>query len=410
MDSRHTALNIVHDVIYKDKYSNMVLESYMNKSGLSVEDRRLCMNISMGVLRNSIYLEHILKPYIKNIKKTSPLLLCILKIGIYQFMFMDKIPQYAIVDESCNLAKKIISKNSAGFVNAVLRNFIRKNKVEDNNLESHIKYSCTKEAYKAMRSLLSEEQCIEMLKKFNSPQDTYISINTHFHNKDEVISNMQKQGFDIEITDNTSILVKGNSSPSSSDEYSKGAIIVQDELAVQIAKLLNVQNNMTVLDACASPGGKTIYLANTMENTGNITACDIVQSRISKTIENIERCGFTNIKCQVMDMTEYYPEYENAFDRVLIDAPCSGLGVAGKRPEIKLKYKSSDSLTKTQKALIKTCSRYVKKDGYLVYGTCTINRQENQDIVEGFLSENNEYGFEEDFFDQGFYAARLIRK
>jgi 16S rRNA (cytosine967-C5)-methyltransferase len=135
-----------------------------------------------------------------------------------------------------------------------------------------------------------------------------------------------------------------------------------------------------------------------------------VQSRISKTIENIERCGFTNISCFVKDMTEYYPEYENAFDRVLIDAPCSGLGVAGKRPEIKLKYKSSDSLVKTQKELIRICSKYVKKSGILVYGTCTVNKEENQDIVEDFLTDNDEYYFDNDFFEQGFYAARLIRK
>lgn len=187
MGARHTALQIVHDVIYKDKYSNMVLESYMNKAKLSDADRRLCMNITMGTLRNSIYLEYLLKPYIKNIDKTNPLLLTILKIGIYQFVFMDKIPSYAIVDESCNLAKKTVSKNSAGFINAVLRNFIRKYKPTEQSIEPDIRYSCTKQAYKAMRTLLTEEQCLDMLEKFNSPADTYISINTHFYDQEQVI-------------------------------------------------------------------------------------------------------------------------------------------------------------------------------------------------------------------------------
>jgi 16S rRNA (cytosine967-C5)-methyltransferase len=410
MEARYTAFKIIHDVIYKDKYSNMILESYMNNAHLSNEDRRLCMNITMGTLRNSIYLEYLLSPYIKDIANTKPMLLTILKMGIYQYLFMDRIPQYALVDESCNIAKKAVSKNSAGFVNAVLRNFIRKYKEEDKDIPPYIRYSCTTQAYNAMRTMLNESQCIDMLKSFNEPSDTYISINTHFYDKNEVIENMSKHGFEVSIIDDTCAKVVSNMSPSASDEYAKGAIIVQDEKAASIAKMLNAGRGMNVLDACASPGGKTMYIANMMVNTGKITACDIIESRVSKMKENVRRCGFSNIECMTKDMTLLYTDMIEKFDRVLVDAPCSGLGVAGKRPEIKLKYESADSLVITQRNLMQTCSRYVKKGGTLVYGTCTVNRMENQDVTERFLKSNTDYVFDEDFAERGFYAARLIRK
>lgn len=126
--------------------------------------------------------------------------------------------------------------------------------------------------------------------------------------------------------------------------------------------------------------------------------------------ENIRRCGFTNVECMVKDMKISYADMIEKFDCVLIDAPCSGLGVAGKRPEIKLKFVSAQSLAITQKALLETCSKYVKKGGTLVYGTCTVNRMENQDVTESFLKSNTDYVFDEDFADRGFYAASLIRK
>ncbi len=409
MEARYTAFSIIYDVLYKDKYSNMILDSYMNNAKLTSDDRRLCMNITMGTLRNSIYLDYLLKPYIKDISNTKPMLLTILKMGIYQYLFMDKIPQYAIVDESCNIAKKAVSNNSAGFVNAVLRNFIRKYKEVNKIIPPHIRYSCSIQTYQAMRTSLNEEQCVEMLKSFNEPQDTYISINTHFHDRDSVIKRMAEQGFELSLIDDTSAKAVSNMTPSSSAEYAKGAIIVQDEKAASIARMLQVEKGMSVLDACSSPGGKTIYMANAMADTGRIIACDVIASRISKTKENIRRCGFTNIECFVKDMTVPDAQMEGKFDRVLVDAPCSGLGVAGKRPEIKLKFESAESLINTQKALIQSCGRYVKKGGILVYGTCTINRQENQDIVEGFLSRNNDFVLHEDFTDRGFYGARLDR-
>ena len=366
METRYTAFKIIHDVLYKDKYSNMILESYMNNARLSNEDRRLCMNIVMGTLRNSIYLEYLLTPYIKDISNTKPMLLTILKMGIYQFLFMDKIPSYALVDESCNIAKKAVSSNSAGFINAVLRNFIRKHKEkeEDKTIPPHIRYSCTIQTYNAMRTVLNEQQCVAMLKSFNEPQDTYVTINTHFHDRKTVIDNLTDQGYDVSLTDDTSARIASSKSPSSSIEYNKGAIIVQDEKAAAIAKMLNVKENMKVLDTCASPGGKTIYIANAMANTGKIIACDIVKSRVSKMKENINRCRFSNVECLIKDMTVYDSDFDGEFDRVLIDAPCSGIGVAGKRPEIKLKFESAESLIRTQQALISICSRYVKKAVY----------------------------------------------
>jgi len=126
--------------------------------------------------------------------------------------------------------------------------------------------------------------------------------------------------------------------------------------------------------------------------------------------ENINRCRFSNVECLIKDMTVYDSDFDGEFDRVLIDAPCSGIGVAGKRPEIKLKFESAESLIRTQQALISICSRYVKKGGILVYGTCTVNRMENQNIVEEFLERNNDYILNEDFTDKGFYAARIIKK
>lgn len=410
MRVRRLAARLVHDILYKDKYSNMALESYMNSEDLSKEDRGFCTHLTRGTLQNSIYLEHLLKDYIKDFNRTDKMVLSVLKVSLYQYLFMDKVPSYAIVDQACNVTKAMGKKGAVPFVNAVLRNFLRNFKGHPENLPAYIRYSCTKEAYKAMRTLLSEDETIDILKKFNGPSETFISINTHFHKKENLLTQLEEEGFSLYETEDESIIIKGPLSPFSSDNFKKGAFVIQDEKAAKIAKILEVKKGHNVLDACAAPGGKTIYLANQMENQGQILATDLWEARVSLTRENIDRCGFTNVLTKTQDMTFFEEEYFEAFDRILMDVPCSGLGVAGKRPEIKLKYTDSVELIKTQRAIIRNCSKYLKPGASMVYGTCTINKAENQDIVNEFLSENRNFYLDYEFFEQGFYGARIIKK
>lgn len=410
INARETAFNIVYGIIYEDKYSNMFLESNMSKADLSAKDRGFCMNLSLGTIKNSIYLKHLLSKYIKDMGKLQPKLLVILELGIYQNVFMDKVPEYAIADECCNLAKKIIGRNSASFVNGVLRNFFRAEYKDDESLPPYIRYSCTKEAYDVLVRSLGKDKCIEVLKKFNLPSDTYVRINTHFHDEDAVIESLTREGYTVLDTGSCMLRIKGSLSPMASSAYKEGAIYVQDEGAMSIADSTDVKEGMDVLDACAAPGGKSIAIANMMKNTGHITACDAIPGRVALMESFIKRSGFTNIKCYTKDMTIPVPEFFESFDRILIDAPCSGLGVAGKRPEIKLKYRSSADLIKTQKALLKTCSDYVRKDGILVYGTCTLNKDENECVIYDFLSLDDRFTLIMESNEEGFYYAKMHKQ
>lgn len=398
MKTREIAFKIVYDVMYNDKYSNIVLENYLNKSNFDIKDRNLVNKIVMGTLQNYLYLENILKnlseiPY----SKISKSIRVIILISMYQLIFLDKVPAYAICNEGVSLASQYEGQRTKKFVNAILRKSIsiKDNKekfLEDLDKKEYlsIKYSFNiniiNQIYKKY-GFLKVEMILKGISNFDK---TSIRINTLKINKKNLVDKLISDGFHVEETDLEECLyISQNTNPSHSYLYEEGYFSLMDLGAIKLTQKLQVKDNMKILDACASPGGKTSYLAQLMNNTGSIYACDIHDTRTSLLKTNVDRLNCENIICETRDMTIEHTDLVDKFDRVLLDVPCSGIGVSKKRPEIKLKYEYDEQLIETQKMLLANCKNYLKENGQILYATCTILPCENELVIDWFIKKYN---------------------
>jgi len=398
MKPREIAFKIVYDVMYNDKFSNIVLENYLNKSNLEIKDRSLVNKIVMGTLQNYLYLENILKN-ISDIaySKISKSVRVIILISIYQLIYLDKIPDYAICDEGVSITSKYSGQRSKKFVNAILRKSILIKDDKDTFLELlnkkeylSIKYSFNMNIINQLYKKYGFNKLEDILKGINDFNNTAIRVNTLKISKENLIKELEEEGFSIKETDITNCLyISNNSNPSHSTLYEKGYYTLMDLGAIQLVNKLRLKENINVLDACAAPGGKTTYISQLMNNTGKIEAYDIHASRVALLKKNIIRMGCNNVECYVNDISIEDKKLHKKYDRILLDVPCSGIGVSKKRPEIKLKYEYKKELIETQKSILESCSKYIKDNGYILYTTCTILPCENELIIDWFIKEYN---------------------
>ena len=335
-------------------------------------------------------------------KKISAWILNILRMSVYQIVFLDKVPKSAVVNEAVNLAKKYGHTSSKNFVNAILR------KVEKADYEEFFNIKDTKERISKTTSMplwlvcelieqKGEEKAQKICENSNKKPQLTIRVNNLKTNIQELKKELEQENIqskEAEVED--FLILEGAKNIEKIKAFKEGKFTIQDEAAGLIAKILNPNSQDKVLDACSSPGGKTTYLAEIMQNKGEIIAWDIHEHRV-KLVENTsERLGITNIKTQVKDATKYEEKYFEYFDKILLDVPCLGLGVLKRKPDIKWKKTKEDveEITILQKSILKNCSSYLKKGGELVYSTCSILKEENQEIIKKFIKENPEFKIE----------------
>lgn len=422
MNARELALNILYKIDMDDAYSNTILDKELNNSDLSKVDKGLVSEIVYGVLTWKITLDEIVQRYsLIKLKKISPWIINILRMGIYQIAFLDKIPESAAVNESVNLAKKYGHEASAKFVNAVLR------KVSKNEMDKLIDYlnTKTKTDYEIISILTSHPVWIvqklledydkkfvtELLNANNMVPDITIRVNTLKTTRNELKKLLDLKNVDCKLGNlPDSIIAKKLNS------FEGQLYVVQDEAAQLACLKLNPQPNENILDACAAPGGKTTYIAQLMNNTGKIDAWDIHEHRGNLIKETATKLGITNISNRVADASEYHTQLYEKYDRVLLDVPCSGIGVIRKKPDIKWTRKPEDidNLVNTQKLILECCSAYLKTGGILVYSTCTVLKEENEKQIERFLQKHKEFKLLEEIKlfpnvdgTDGFYIAKL---
>ncbi|MBN2852589.1 MAG: 16S rRNA (cytosine(967)-C(5))-methyltransferase RsmB [Clostridia bacterium] len=394
MSVRELSFQTVYDVMYKDKYSNALLEANLNKSNLNERDRNLANNIVMGTLQNYLYLEHVIaKLSDLSYQKLSKSVKVILTISLYQLFFLDKIPEFAICDEAVNLAARYAGNRSKSFVNAILRKAALMKENQSMFLDQlskkeylSIKYSFNMNIINQLYKKYGYDKLESMLKAINEYSKTSIRVNNLKADRDELIRDLRCEGFVIDESEHPDCLyISGHANPSHSRLYHEGKFNLMDKGAMELVLPLEPVEDDVILDACASPGGKTTYLSSLMNNKGEIHACDIHESRVSLLQGNIDRMGSKNIITHVKDMTILENEFFEKFDKILLDVPCSGIGVSKKRPEIKLKYEYDETLLKTQKLLLEQSTHYLKKHGRLLYATCTILPCENEMMMDWFL-------------------------
>ena len=375
--------------VYTDgAYSNISInEAVSRRKGLRESFVR---SFAKGVLRNSIRLDHIIDTLAgKGISSIKQRPLVILRMGIYAIDELDSVPDHAAVNEAVELAKTV-AKGSDRFVNGMLRNYLRRrDEFASDKLEPYIRYSMRKDIF----SLLSDQygdEAIHIAEALNEPSEVYLRANTLKANRGEVIKNLAEYGIEgREAEENSEAILAKGSGIVSCDLYRQGYYTIQSLSSMIAVKALAPEPGSKVLDLCAAPGGKTGYMAELMGNEGSITACDVHPHRLMLTQAAMNRIGVSICALEERDAAIYDETLEASFDFVLADVPCSGLGVTASKPELKLTADPStfEGLIDIQKRILTNALRYTKPGGRLEYSTCTLNKNENEEVVKHVLSK-----------------------
>lgn len=395
---REKALQIINDVLYKGAFLEESLE-ILKKSNIDERDYNFIKEITTGVIRNRTYLDYVIKINSRvKIKRIHKIILSILEMAIYQMYFLDKVPDYSIVDESVNLAKIYGNRGSISFTNGILRSISKKDapqvKIEDSIDNLSTFYSHPKFYTEYFYNNYGEEFTKKLLKANNEMPPFTIRVNTLKTSKSDLMSNLKELGFEIEETVYDNALNILNPKGIIDTKYfDEGHFYVQDLGSILVASFLNPRENSSLLDLCAAPGGKTTHLAELMNNTGEIMACDKSQSKIKLIQENAKRLGVKNIETRVNDARLLNKDFIDKFDYVLVDAPCSGTGLYRKKPDIKWNKDLEDikSLAEIQLEILDKAKDYVKDGGELLYSTCSLSKIENEDVVNKFLENNKNF-------------------
>ena len=390
MNDLNIIFKILKAIIYDDEKSSDMINKYANDA----DNLAFVTKNVYGVLENKIYIDYMIRKLSDiRLKKIHKNVLIILEIGIYNIHFLET-KDYATVDNLVDLTKEK-NKRSAGFVNAILRNFIRDEKevstiYETDDVKSlSIRYSFPEEITRYIYDFYGMEYTKAYLRDANRIKDISIRINRLKTDKDDLISQLINENFQVKegsISKN-SIIVENPSGLADSLLFKDGYFTIQQESSMKAVEILNPKKGTKILDLCAAPGTKTSYLGEWTENESEIIANDISESKNDLIYENIERLGLRNISLTNYDASTFVEEFSNEFDYVMVDAPCSGLGVVGRKPEIRYNRDKETivRLAKLQKEILNQAIKYLKPGGFLVYSTCTIGPLENRDNFKYLL-------------------------
>ncbi len=432
--TREVALKVLYKIDKEQAYSNIELNEQIrqNRKNLDEKDIGLISELVYGVTTWRLTLDEIIKKYSKiKLKKISPWIINILRMGIYQIIFLDKIPKSAAVNESVNLAKRYGHSSSSNFVNAILRKVEKTDYDDFFEIEDDIdRISKTTSMPKWIVEELVKENGIkiaeQICKNSNLKPNITIRVNRLKIAKKELIQKLEQKGIECKEPENEEmntqdfLILSKVKNIENLQEFKDGFFTIQDLSAGQTAKILDPRPGEMVLDACSAPGGKTTYLAELMENKGKIKAWDIHEHRTKLVEQNANRLGINIIETQVKDATQYDKSLDEKFDKILLDVPCLGIGVIKRKPDIKWQRKPEDieEITLIQRKILENCSKYLKKGGTLVYSTCSILKEENEEIVMKFLSENKQFEIDGENMvnilpnkeKDGFFICKIYRK
>lgn len=400
--TREIALKTLYKINEEEAYSNIALDEEIkqNRNKLTEKDIGLISEITYGVTTWKLTLDSIIKKYSKiRLKKISPWILNILRMGIYQIIFLDKIPKSAAVNESVNLSKRYGHTSSSNFVNAILRKVDKKDYEELFQIKDDVERvskttSMPEWIIKELMKNNKMDKVEEICKNSNLKPKITIRVNRIKTTPSELKLKLGERNIEYSETEIEEFInLKKVKNIENLDLFKEGYFTIQDLSAGLTAISLNPKPNEYVLDACSAPGGKTTHIAELMQNKGKIEAWDIHEHRVKLVQKNAKRLGIDIIKTDEQDAMEFNEKYVEKFDKILLDVPCLGIGVIKRKPDIKWQRKQEDieKITNIQKNILQNCSKYLKPNGILVYSTCSILEDENMAIIEEFLNENKEF-------------------
>lgn len=427
---RALAFETIQDIINDKAYSNIIINDVLSNNELNRADKGLYTELVYGTLKRKYTLDYLLKPFVQT--KLKGWVRQLLWMSIYQYVYLDKIPEHAIINEAVEIAKYKGGPHNGNVVNGILRNIMRSDlpdftEITDDKKRIAIEYSLPKWLVDHWTTHFGIEKTETIAQSFLDKVTTTVRVNLTRISVDDAIRRLTddyivEQDREIE----TCLHISGKPIIESR-MFKDGLISIQDKSSMFIGELMALKEGDQVLDACSAPGGKACHIAEILNGTGHVDATDIHEHKIDLIDFNIRKLRLSNISAFEHDATE---KYDKVYDKILVDAPCSGLGVLRHKPEIKYEQSQHaiESLVEIQLEILNNVKYNVKPGGTMIYSTCTIEQMENKNVVYTFLKENKDFEFDQfehpitgekvktmqilpqDFNSDGFFITRIRRK
>lgn len=386
-NGRLISFEILQNIIRDGAYTNIALEKSINNA--NQKDRAFVSRIVYGVIERKLSLDFVIDKFLTS--RTKPKIKILLYIGAYQILFMDKIPVEVAVNETVSLADEIGLSYYKKLINAVLHKIVDY-KTEFELIEDlDIKYSCPIHLINMWKKMYGEETTLDILKTINNRPPIFAIPNRKYVDEEELQYELFDEGIDCEIY-NGVVKVNSGIDFSKSKTFINGLFYIEDYSSYQAAKALNISENDVVLDVCAAPGGKSFTIAQSLLNGGKLFSYDLYDHKIKLINDGAKRLGLENIiTANINDASVFNPDIPKA-DKILCDVVCSGFGIIRRKPEIR--YKNLDSikeLPSIQLKILETTINYLKSNGRIMYSTCTLNKKENEKVIEKFLEINKNF-------------------
>lgn len=438
---RWHALILLDKIENNNEYSNVVINHFLDKSEFDERDNNLLVQIVYGAVQNRCTIDYYLQPIIQG-KKIDQWILTLLRMSVYQLVYLDRIPSYAVVNEAVLIAKTNSHQQLGKFVNALLRNFMRQPlpdtaAIKDVQERISIQYSVDRWIVDYFSEMLPNEELETLFKSIQ--QEPYLSARINSakeFSRADIVKLLEGEGVKV-IESNLSPegmrVVEGNILQTQA--FSQGLVTIQDESSMMVVPLGQIEGSERILDACAAPGGKTTHIASKLTN-GRLTALDISAAKLNIVNEHLERMDLSQLVNTIaVDATKFKPDNDELYDIIYLDAPCSGLGLMRRKPEIKYEKSLKDvhNLAMIQKELLKHTATLLKPGGKLIYSTCTMTVEENEHLIDWFLKQESDFIHDEikeaeglpaeiiteegniriwpqQFQTDGFFMCRLVKK
>lgn len=391
-DSREIVLDILLEVLERDGYSHVILRQALNKyQYLEKPERAFITRVVEGTVEYLLQLDYVINSVsTTKVKKMKPVIRTILRMSVYQILYMDRVPDSAVCNEAVKLAVKRKFTGLKGFVNGVLRN-ISRSRDSFTWPDDNIRYSMPSWIGAMWEEDYGREIKEAMLSSFLEDKKTTVRCNLFKATEEAVIESLRGQGVSVtksEILPGI-LYLEGYDYLESLEAFREGFIQVQDLSSCLVGEIADPKEGDYCIDVCGAPGGKSLHIADKLHGTGMVEVRDLSDSKIALIEENINRSGFKNIRARAMDALVPDQESKEKADIVIADLPCSGLGIIGKKPDIKYRMTPEKliALSSLQREILSVASSYVKPGGRLVYSTCTIDRKENEENARWFLSQ-----------------------
>lgn len=427
VSTREIILDILLAVTRDGEYSHLALSGTLNKyQYLEKQERSFITKVTEGTLEQMIKIDYIINSFSNiRVSKMKPVIRCILRSAVYQICFLDGVPDSAACNEAVNLAGKRGFRNLKGFVNGVLRNIARKKEqiaYPDERKQPQeavsVQYSLPLWLVEQWETEYGMDKTKAMAKALLEEKPTAVRINLNRITKEELIKQLKSEGVDVTESKELpyALFLSGYDYLNKLSGFQEGCFYVQDISSMKVAETAEPKEGDVVLDVCGAPGGKSIHIAQMLQGTGQVITRDLTSSKVAKIEENIARCRVENMRAECADARVPDESLREKADIVIADLPCSGLGVIGRKKDIKYKMtpEKEQELVALQREILSVVPAYVKSGGTLVYSTCTIHKTENEENVQWLLENHRELHLEsmqqifpDETGNDGFFIAKL---